>query len=204
MLVISAFGIAKAILTYQGLSAVPTTLDWILGVVLTIILYWVGQYEAVCPPVLPSFFHTDYAPHIVFTILEFGKVFVPCAFYAIFNIFVLGGTCVGVSVYLIQHASDVDKVIIIILLYGGIAAVGLSYNWLSEVKDEMEKSLPSGIKRLQNFCAKDHAINKRLQALCDILGVILGIAFAIYLMVWFVRVPVAGIRDFLVRRRESS
>lgn len=36
MLVISAFGIAKAILTYQGLSAVPTTLDWILGVVLTI------------------------------------------------------------------------------------------------------------------------------------------------------------------------
>lgn len=61
------------------------------------------------------------------------SVVVPCAFYAIFNIFVLGGTCVGVSVYLIQHASDVDKVIIIILLYGGIAAVGISYNWLSEV-----------------------------------------------------------------------
>ena len=37
MLVISAFGVAKAVLTYQGLSAAPTTLDWILGVVLTIV-----------------------------------------------------------------------------------------------------------------------------------------------------------------------
>lgn len=36
---ISAFGIAKAILTYQGLSAAPTTLDWLMGVVLTVV--WV-------------------------------------------------------------------------------------------------------------------------------------------------------------------
>lgn len=36
-IVIISFGTAKAVLTAQGKSAVPTVLDWMLGVVLTIV-----------------------------------------------------------------------------------------------------------------------------------------------------------------------
>ncbi|KAK7678710.1 hypothetical protein QCA50_018292 [Cerrena zonata] len=35
--IITAFGVTKAIFTYKGYSALPTTLDWILGVILTVL-----------------------------------------------------------------------------------------------------------------------------------------------------------------------
>ncbi|TCD62017.1 hypothetical protein EIP91_007612 [Steccherinum ochraceum] len=60
---IVAFGTAKAVYSYQsnGQAGLITTLDWIMGVAITVILYWVGLYEAVRPPVLVWFFHVDLA-----------------------------------------------------------------------------------------------------------------------------------------------
>ncbi|KAI0062472.1 hypothetical protein BV25DRAFT_1825470 [Artomyces pyxidatus] len=63
--VIFAFGVPKAVLTYKGQSAVPTTLDWILGIVCAATLYWLGLFEATDPPVLPWLFHTDHAPAVI-------------------------------------------------------------------------------------------------------------------------------------------
>ncbi|KAI0049531.1 hypothetical protein FA95DRAFT_1604342 [Auriscalpium vulgare] len=59
--VIIAFGLAKAVLSYRGESAVPTTLDWVLGVLCAALLYWIGLLETVDPPVLRWLLHDDYA-----------------------------------------------------------------------------------------------------------------------------------------------
>ncbi|KAI0065551.1 hypothetical protein BV25DRAFT_1821988 [Artomyces pyxidatus] len=45
--VVVAFGLPKAIASYQGGSTViPTTLDWVMGIVCTILLYWLGSHRA--------------------------------------------------------------------------------------------------------------------------------------------------------------
>ncbi|KAI0061500.1 hypothetical protein BV25DRAFT_1916862 [Artomyces pyxidatus] len=64
MITVLAFGIAKAITSYQGKSTVPTTLDWILGVVLGLLLYGSSFYESAQPPVWEWFYHEDYSPAI--------------------------------------------------------------------------------------------------------------------------------------------
>jgi len=51
----------KAVLSYQGQSLVPMTLDWITGGVLTLGLRRLGLYESVEPPVLPWLFAQDYS-----------------------------------------------------------------------------------------------------------------------------------------------
>ncbi|KAF8283382.1 hypothetical protein DL93DRAFT_1412636 [Clavulina sp. PMI_390] len=56
---ILAFGIAKAVLGYRGNALGGTTLDWILGVFLALLLYWVGLFEWCRPGVAPWFFHRD-------------------------------------------------------------------------------------------------------------------------------------------------
>jgi len=66
MTVIISFGTAKAVLTAQGQSATPTTLDWLLGVVFAVILYYVGLWEPVRPRVLPWFFHKDYGQPVFY------------------------------------------------------------------------------------------------------------------------------------------
>ncbi|TDL15767.1 hypothetical protein BD410DRAFT_756059, partial [Rickenella mellea] len=40
-----SFGLSKALLAYRGRSSQPTTLEWIFGVVIGLILYWLGWYE---------------------------------------------------------------------------------------------------------------------------------------------------------------
>ncbi|KAF8318427.1 hypothetical protein DL93DRAFT_2165030 [Clavulina sp. PMI_390] len=58
-LLILSFGIAKAVLGYGGNALSGTTLDWILGVFLSLLLYWVGLFEWTRPGVAPWFFHLD-------------------------------------------------------------------------------------------------------------------------------------------------
>ncbi|KAI0066466.1 hypothetical protein BV25DRAFT_1780369, partial [Artomyces pyxidatus] len=60
--VVAGFGIPKAVISYQGGNAIPTTLDWITGVVCGLLLYWLGLYESADPPVfgLRWLFHKDY------------------------------------------------------------------------------------------------------------------------------------------------
>jgi len=92
MAVITAFGTAKAVFTIQGECAAPTVLDWFLGVVLAVTLYWIGLWESVRPRVLPWFFHRDYTREILsffgrligsfFVVLMRGFV-VPLASFAI-------------------------------------------------------------------------------------------------------------------------
>ncbi|TDL23941.1 hypothetical protein BD410DRAFT_129557 [Rickenella mellea] len=41
----SLVGILKAVLTFKGQSAAPNVLDWLLGVVCVVCLYWLGWYE---------------------------------------------------------------------------------------------------------------------------------------------------------------
>ncbi|KAI0043435.1 hypothetical protein FA95DRAFT_1498636 [Auriscalpium vulgare] len=60
-LLVTVFGIAKAILSYRGGRDAPTTLDWVLGVVVYVSMYWLGLWESAQPPVAPWFFHRDYA-----------------------------------------------------------------------------------------------------------------------------------------------
>jgi hypothetical protein len=76
----------KAILSYQGQSIRPTTLDWISGGILALgcaslfpivsspkiltiphwnRLWWLGLYETVQPPILPWFFSYDYSRTIL-------------------------------------------------------------------------------------------------------------------------------------------
>ncbi|THH28109.1 hypothetical protein EUX98_g6094 [Antrodiella citrinella] len=72
MSTIIAFGTAKAVISYRNSqSSLPNTLDWILGVVLSVGLYWLGLYEAVRPPVLHWFFHEDYARPILYATIDF-------------------------------------------------------------------------------------------------------------------------------------
>lgn len=69
----------KAVVSYQGQSSTPTTLDWITGGIVTLgyvsdvllpglqfiwtmnRLWWLGLYEIVWPPVLPWLFSRDYS-----------------------------------------------------------------------------------------------------------------------------------------------
>ncbi|KAH9956194.1 hypothetical protein BC827DRAFT_1157903 [Russula dissimulans] len=71
ILVIFTIGLAKFILSLKGQSIAPTVLEWAGGSVLTILLYWIGLYEAVEPPMWEWFFHVDWAPAIIF----FSKCF---------------------------------------------------------------------------------------------------------------------------------
>ncbi|KAF8318424.1 hypothetical protein DL93DRAFT_2035929, partial [Clavulina sp. PMI_390] len=58
--IILGFGLAKASLSYMGRTVVPITLEWVMGVLVAIILYWIGFYEAPRTKVSPAFFQRDY------------------------------------------------------------------------------------------------------------------------------------------------
>jgi len=64
MATILSFCIAKGILTYKGLSTIPTTLDCVLGGVLAVVLYWVSLYEGRDSKKWEWFFQVDLAPAI--------------------------------------------------------------------------------------------------------------------------------------------
>ncbi|KAJ7680741.1 hypothetical protein DFH06DRAFT_973797 [Mycena polygramma] len=38
----AGFGAVKAVFSYQGQSTVPTTFDWIYGIAVVSVLYWLG------------------------------------------------------------------------------------------------------------------------------------------------------------------
>ncbi|KAI0061148.1 hypothetical protein BV25DRAFT_1917116 [Artomyces pyxidatus] len=63
--VVTGLGVPKAIASYQGESVVPTTLDWVAGVAATVLLYWIGLFETVEPPVLTWLLHDDYGPWVL-------------------------------------------------------------------------------------------------------------------------------------------
>ncbi|KAI0045595.1 hypothetical protein FA95DRAFT_1573701 [Auriscalpium vulgare] len=62
----AAFGISKAVLSYQGQSAAPTKLELISGILSASLLYWLSLFEAVEPSVLTWLLHYDYAVVLVY------------------------------------------------------------------------------------------------------------------------------------------
>ncbi|KAI9434265.1 hypothetical protein BJY52DRAFT_1198255 [Lactarius psammicola] len=62
--IVFSFGITKGILTYMGRPAAPTTLDWVAGALLAVVLYWIGLYEQRNPRKWEWFFQVDLAPGI--------------------------------------------------------------------------------------------------------------------------------------------
>ncbi|KAI9448984.1 hypothetical protein BJY52DRAFT_293967 [Lactarius psammicola] len=63
MTIVFSFGITKGILTYMGKSTAPTTLDWVAGALLAVMLYWIGLYERDAKK-WEWFFQVDLAPGI--------------------------------------------------------------------------------------------------------------------------------------------
>lgn len=66
MTTVFSFGIIKGILTYMGQSTAPTTLDWVSGALLAVMLYWIGLYEARHSRKWEWFFRIDLAPAICY------------------------------------------------------------------------------------------------------------------------------------------
>ncbi|KDQ50624.1 hypothetical protein JAAARDRAFT_581263 [Jaapia argillacea MUCL 33604] len=64
------FGLSKAVLSYCGYTTVPSTLDWVFGVLISISFFWLGLYETSSTQVLPAIFETDYTPTVI---LAFGS-----------------------------------------------------------------------------------------------------------------------------------
>ncbi|KAI0338278.1 hypothetical protein BDW22DRAFT_807059 [Trametopsis cervina] len=59
--VVCVFGTWKAVAAYQGKAISSNTLDIFMGIILAVLIYWLGLFETVNPPVLTWFFHKDYA-----------------------------------------------------------------------------------------------------------------------------------------------
>jgi hypothetical protein len=98
-----AFAITKGILTYEGLSTMPTTLDWLSGGVLAVVLYWIGLYEAQDSTKWKWFFQVDLAPKIGYaTKRVVGEVMWPLFFLdGLIVIFSLGNFLGNLAVLLI-------------------------------------------------------------------------------------------------------
>ncbi|KAF9008419.1 hypothetical protein BDQ17DRAFT_1301608 [Cyathus striatus] len=58
------FGISKAVLSYQGRTIVPITLEWFFGMGVFLLLYWLGLYEYNPIGSMPYLFTTDYSSDI--------------------------------------------------------------------------------------------------------------------------------------------
>jgi len=56
-----AFGVSRVALMYKGQALAPTILEWVMGMVITLGLYWLGLYESIDPPIWPWLFHKDYS-----------------------------------------------------------------------------------------------------------------------------------------------
>ncbi|RXW15815.1 hypothetical protein EST38_g10038 [Candolleomyces aberdarensis] len=54
------FGMTKAMLSYRGEQTGPMTVEWAYGIVVTVILYWLGLYETSSSEVMPWLFTTNY------------------------------------------------------------------------------------------------------------------------------------------------
>jgi len=79
MTTVLSFGAAKSILTYKGQSIAPTTLDWVSGSFLTVVLYWLGLYEDSIK--WKWFFQFDLAPAIGYCAMRAVAEFIWLLFY---------------------------------------------------------------------------------------------------------------------------
>ncbi|KAJ7121267.1 hypothetical protein C8R43DRAFT_846903, partial [Mycena crocata] len=54
------FGMIKAYTSYKGQITTPVTMDWVYGILIVSLLYWLGLYKQECPGKLPPWiFETD-------------------------------------------------------------------------------------------------------------------------------------------------
>ncbi|TDL16806.1 hypothetical protein BD410DRAFT_683297, partial [Rickenella mellea] len=60
-----SFSLSKAALLYFGYSALPTTMELISGVAVTVGLYWLGLYEDDPPQELEWLFEYDYSSRVL-------------------------------------------------------------------------------------------------------------------------------------------
>ncbi|KAJ2933426.1 hypothetical protein H1R20_g3676, partial [Candolleomyces eurysporus] len=58
------FGMTKAMLSYRGEQTGPMTVEWAYGIVVTVILYWLGLYETSSSDVMPWLFTTNYSSQV--------------------------------------------------------------------------------------------------------------------------------------------
>ncbi|KAH6889596.1 hypothetical protein BKA70DRAFT_1329308 [Coprinopsis sp. MPI-PUGE-AT-0042] len=58
-------GSLKAALSFKGKSTEPTTIEWVFGVVITVVFYCLGLYEASTTRVLPLLFEEDYGKQLL-------------------------------------------------------------------------------------------------------------------------------------------
>jgi len=80
VVLIMAFVAVKAVLAYQGRPS-ATTVDWVSGGVVVIVLWWLGLYESLDPPIWPWFFHNDYAYPISQVLLLVMRGFVHVGYH---------------------------------------------------------------------------------------------------------------------------
>jgi len=83
MSVVFAFCLSKGILTYMGRSVMPTTLDWISGGVLIVILYWIGLYEPLHLKNWEWFFQVDLTRAICYCFLRFIGGVIDILFFSV-------------------------------------------------------------------------------------------------------------------------
>ncbi|KAF8473096.1 hypothetical protein DFH94DRAFT_150887 [Russula ochroleuca] len=62
---IVGLGIPKAVYSYRGQSLISPTLDWVAGIIFTLISFWLGVIESKRPELCPQFFEVDLAPCVL-------------------------------------------------------------------------------------------------------------------------------------------
>jgi len=90
----------KAVLSYQGQSFTPITLDWIAAGVLALGLWWLGLYESLQPPVLPWLFSRDYSYVITFGVLK-------CIVGAVIGVYISAGW--GLVIFLMSFGTGMAQ-----------------------------------------------------------------------------------------------
>ncbi|RXW15809.1 hypothetical protein EST38_g10044 [Candolleomyces aberdarensis] len=68
------FGVIKAALSYCGQDTAPTTVEWVYGTVITVLIYWLGLYEASANEVMPWLFTTDYSSQVAAVVFVIVKL----------------------------------------------------------------------------------------------------------------------------------
>jgi len=116
MTTVSSFGITKGILTYLGQSTAPTTLDWVSGTLLAVVLYWVGLYEDRDSKKGQWFFQVDLAP----AICNFAKRFVGEVLWLLF--------CLD-GLVLISSLSNFLGNLVVLLLVRSVPHFPLGAQW---------------------------------------------------------------------------
>ncbi|KAF8266038.1 hypothetical protein EI94DRAFT_242838 [Lactarius quietus] len=168
-----SFCVAKGILTYDGVSTLPTTLDWVSGGVLADILYWVGLYESRDSKKWGWFFQVDLAPGIC----TFSKHVVGGALWLLFfdnNLFIISlngsvsGLLAGLLSYFPSHMSVVGKLGIIlgiiVLVFGFQYCIGVltrqvrAQAWASRWAIDLVDNYGHGAPLAERYCGRHSSL----------------------------------------------